>query len=69
MVGPEDMAEEDGDPGADAAAGGCGQAVAQGRDRLGGKGSVRGRMTEIGGRTEVASAPGFGTEVRLWVPA
>jgi signal transduction histidine kinase len=31
--------------------------------------SVRGRMAEIGGRVEVTSAPGFGTEVQLWVPA
>ncbi|MDP9404260.1 MAG: ATP-binding protein [Actinomycetota bacterium] len=30
--------------------------------------SIRGRMEELGGRAEVASAPGEGTEVRLWLP-
>ena len=30
--------------------------------------SVRGRMVEVGGRAEVTSAPGFGTEVQLWLP-
>jgi signal transduction histidine kinase len=30
--------------------------------------SVRGRMAEVGGRAEVTSSPGFGTEVRLWLP-
>jgi signal transduction histidine kinase len=37
-------------------------------DGVGLSGSVRGRMAEVGGRAEVASAPGFGTEVRLWLP-
>jgi len=30
--------------------------------------SVRGRLTGIGGRVEVAAAPGRGVEVRLWAP-
>jgi signal transduction histidine kinase len=30
--------------------------------------SIRGRMEELGGRAEIAAAPGFGTEVRLWLP-
>jgi signal transduction histidine kinase len=31
--------------------------------------SIRGRVAEVGGRVEVDSAPGWGTEVRLWVPS
>ena len=31
--------------------------------------SIRGRMDEVGGRAEVSSRPGRGTEVGLWVPA
>jgi signal transduction histidine kinase len=30
--------------------------------------SIRGRMAEMNGRVEVESAPGRGTEVRLWLP-
>ncbi len=30
--------------------------------------SIRARIEEAGGRTEVASRPGEGTEVRLWLP-
>jgi signal transduction histidine kinase len=30
--------------------------------------SIRGRMAEVGGRVEVRSAPGQGTEVLLWLP-
>ena len=30
--------------------------------------SIRGRMAEAGGRAEVTSAPGRGTEVLLWLP-
>jgi len=30
--------------------------------------SIRGRVEEAGGRVEVASAPGTGAEVRLWLP-
>lgn len=31
--------------------------------------SMRARMAEVGGRTDVDGNPGHGTEVRLWVPA
>jgi len=30
--------------------------------------SIRGRMAEVGGTTEISSAPGQGTEVVLWLP-
>jgi signal transduction histidine kinase len=31
--------------------------------------SIRGRITEVGGRVEIDGNPGRGAEVRLWVPA
>jgi signal transduction histidine kinase len=31
--------------------------------------SIRGRVDEVGGRVEITSRPGAGTEVRLWLPA
>ena len=31
--------------------------------------SIRGRVSEVGGRVEVVSAPGHGTEVLLWLPS
>jgi signal transduction histidine kinase len=35
---------------------------------LGWTSSIRGRLAEVGGRAEVISSPGSGTEVRMWVP-
>jgi signal transduction histidine kinase len=37
-------------------------------ERVGLTRSIRGRMDDVGGRVEVQSAPGRGTEVRLWLP-
>jgi signal transduction histidine kinase len=31
--------------------------------------SIRGRVAEVGGRVEIVSAPGNGTEVLLWLPS
>lgn len=36
-------------------------------DGIGISRSIRARMSELGGRVEIVSAPGFGTEVRLWL--
>jgi hypothetical protein len=47
---------------------GCGFDTATVTEGVGLARSVRGRMTEMGGRVEVASWPGGGTEVRLWLP-
>ena len=42
--------------------------VASAPEGIGVARSIRGRVAEVGGRVEVDSAPGQGTEVRLWVP-
>ena len=38
------------------------------REGVGLSRSIRGRMEEAGGRVEIDSRPGAGTEVRLWLP-
>ena len=38
-------------------------------DRHGIADSIRGRMSRVGGSAEVVSSPGYGTEVRLRLPA
>ncbi|MCU1487933.1 MAG: hypothetical protein JWN67_4679 [Actinomycetia bacterium] len=35
---------------------------------MGLSGSVRGRLTEVGGRVEVDGRPGRGAEIRMWLP-
>jgi signal transduction histidine kinase len=47
---------------------GAGFDVAGTPERVGLTRSIRGRMGDVGGRVEVASTPGRGTEVRLWLP-
>jgi signal transduction histidine kinase len=37
-------------------------------ERVGLRSSIRGRVEALGGRVDVDSRPGDGTEVRLWVP-
>jgi signal transduction histidine kinase len=48
---------------------GTGFDPATAREGMGLSRSVRGRVADVGGRVEVDSAPGRGTEVRLWVPS
>ena len=38
------------------------------REGLGTSASIRGRVSEVGGRVDVDGNPGRGTEVRLWLP-
>lgn len=47
---------------------GVGFDVAATPERVGLTRSIRGRMHDVDGRVEVDSAPGRGTEVRLWLP-
>jgi signal transduction histidine kinase len=47
---------------------GCGFEAATVREGVGLSRSIRGRMEEAGGRVEIDSRPGAGTEVRLWLP-
>ena len=46
---------------------GCGFDAADAREGVGISRSIRGRVTDVGGRVEIDSRPGRGTEVRLWV--
>lgn len=48
---------------------GAGFDVASAREGVGLARSIRGRMADAGGRAEIVSAPGRGTEVRLWLPS
>ena len=47
---------------------GCGFDPATAREGVGLSRSIRGRMGEAGGRVEIDSRPGAGTEIRLWLP-
>ena len=47
---------------------GSGFDLAEAAEGVGLSRSIRGRMDEVGGRVEIASSPGAGTEVRLWAP-
>ncbi|MDP9075301.1 MAG: ATP-binding protein, partial [Actinomycetota bacterium] len=47
---------------------GCGFDPRQAVEGVGLTNSIRGRVADAGGRVELESRPGLGTEVRLWVP-
>jgi signal transduction histidine kinase len=47
---------------------GCGFDPAATRERVGLRSSIRGRVEALGGRVDIDSRPGGGTEVRLWLP-
>lgn len=47
---------------------GCGFDPARVAEGIGISRSIRGRMDDVGGRAEIESRPGAGTEVRLWIP-
>ncbi len=58
--------DDDGDVFASVRDDGCGFDPASSSDGQGLEGSIRGRMSTVGGRSEIVSTPGGGTEVRVW---
>ncbi len=58
--------DDDGDVFASVRDDGRGFDPASSADGQGLEGSIRGRMSTVGGRSEIVSTPGGGTEVRVW---
>jgi signal transduction histidine kinase len=58
--------DDDGDVFASVRDDGCGFDTSESRTGLGVDHSIIGRIRDVGGRAEVVSTPGSGTEVRVW---